>query len=82
MFQQLFNIDKFKSFCKGVVLGDFSDVDNQVWLDEFFTELGERYDIPITGGYKITHAEEKITIPIGVKVFMDTDVLSFVKNNE
>ena len=82
MFHQLFNINRFRQFCKGIVLGDFLGIDNQEWLGELFAELGEQYNIPITGGYKITHAEEKITIPIGVKVFMDADVLSFVKNNE
>lgn len=61
MFTQLFNIDKFKAHCKGIILGDFLNVDNEAWLENLFKEL------PITtiGGFKITHACEKITLPIG-----------------
>ncbi len=61
MFTQLFNIEKFRGKCRGIVLGDFLDVDNQVWLEELFKE----FTIPTVGGFKITHEQEKITIPIG-----------------
>lgn len=61
MFTQLFNIDKFCQNCKGIVLGDFLDVDNKDWLEELFAE----FTIPAAGGFKITHEQEKITIPIG-----------------
>ena len=67
MFQQLVNINKFREKCKGIVLGDFLDVDNTDWLEEYFTELADRLNIPVTGGFKITHNKEKITIPIGRK---------------
>ena len=67
MFQQLLNINKFREKCKGIVLGDFLDVDNTAWLEEYFTELADRLNIPVTGGFKITHNKEKITIPIGRK---------------
>ncbi len=67
MFQQLVNINKFREKCKGIVLGDFLDVDNTAWLEEYFTELADRLNIPVTGGFKITHNKEKITIPIGRK---------------
>ena len=62
MFTQLFNIDKFQKKCKGVVLGDFLDTDNPEWLEDFFAG----FKIPTAGGFKITHAQEKITIPIGM----------------
>lgn len=65
MFTQLFNIDEFRNRCKGLVLGDFLDVDNENWLEEFFLELAGSLNIPVTGGFKITHAKDKITIPIG-----------------
>lgn len=61
MFTQLFNIEKFRGKCKGVVLGDFLEVDNQEWLEEFFGTL----PVPAVGGFKITHKEEMVTIPIG-----------------
>ena len=65
MFQQLINIDKFKQNCKGIVLGDFLDCGNEEWLSEYFEELAQRLEIPIAGGFKITHEREKITVPIG-----------------
>ncbi len=63
MFTQLFNIDKFRQNCKGIILGDFLSVDNECWLDEVFQE----FKIPTVSGFKITHSQEKITIPIGRK---------------
>ena len=65
MFQQLINISQFKNHCKGLVLGDFLDVDNGEWLEEYFNELAENLNIPTVSGFKITHAKEKITLPIG-----------------
>ena len=65
MFQQLLNLKKFTKNCKGIILGDFLGVDNEEWLEDYFKELGLRLGIPMVGGYKITHADEKITLPIG-----------------
>lgn len=65
MFQQLINIDNFRQNCKGIVLGDFLDCGNEEWLQEYFEELANRLEIPIVGGFKITHEREKITVPIG-----------------
>ncbi len=75
MFQQLINIDKFRGKCKGIVLGDFLDVDNENWLEEYFTELADRLNITVAGGFKITHNPEKITIPIGKKSFLHDNTL-------
>ena len=65
MFQQLLNINKFVKNCKGIILGDFLDVDNEEWLEEYFNELAQITEVPMVGGYKISHNEEKITLPIG-----------------
>lgn len=65
MFQQLINIPEFSSRCKGIVLGDFLDVDNEEWLYEYFNELAEKLNIPVVSGFKITHLKDKITLPIG-----------------
>ena len=65
MFQQLINIHKFRDNCKGIVLGDFLDVDNTEWLEGFFKDLASNTNIPVIGGFKITHGQEKITIPVG-----------------
>lgn len=71
MFTQLFNIDKFRSNCRGVVLGDFLNSGNEKWLDELF----EEFTVPTVGGFKITHNSEKITIPIGKKASLENVVL-------
>ena len=70
MFTQLFNIKEFKKYCKGIVLGDFLDCGNEKWLEEFFVELSGIHQIPIIGGFKITHNRKKITIPIGKKAIL------------
>lgn len=72
MFTQLFNIDKFRQNCKGIVLGDFLEVDNKEWLEELFAE----FNLPTVGGFKITHAKEKITIPIGRKAELKDNKLN------
>ncbi len=68
MFQQLINIDDFRSKCKGIIIGDFLDVDNEVWLEEYFTELASRLQIPVVKIDGLTHADNKITLPIGADV--------------
>lgn len=70
MFTQLFNIKEFKKYCKGIVLGDFLDCGNEKWLEEFFVELSKIHQIPIIGGFKITHNRKKITIPTGKKAIL------------
>lgn len=65
MFQQLINIPEFLSHCKGIILGDFLDVDNEEWLEEYFKELAGRLKIPMASGFKISHNSDKITLPIG-----------------
>ena len=71
MMTQLINIDKFSSNIKGLVPGDFLDIDNPERLDELFKEIGEKLNIPVIGGFKITHGTQKITLPYGAKVFLD-----------
>lgn len=75
MFTQLFNMDEFRNRCRGLILGDFLDVDNEKWLEEFFLELAGNLNIPVTGGFKITHAKDKITIPIGRKCRLHDSLL-------
>lgn len=72
MFTQLFNIEKFRKKCKGIVLGDFLNVDNEQWLEDLFYS----FHLPTVGGFKITHAEEKITLPIGKRAKLENSILS------
>ena len=71
MFQQLLNIEKFRQRCKGIVLGDFLNVDNAEWLDEYFKTL----PFPTVSGFKITHAQDKITLPIGKSASLRENIL-------
>lgn len=71
MFQQLFNIEKFQKYCKGIVLGDFLNVENEQWLDEYFKTL----PLPTISGLKITHNQDKITIPIGKNALIRNNIL-------
>lgn len=66
MFTQLFNIETFRRYCKGIVLGDFLDIDNKEWLEELFYE----FSVPTVGGFEITHNKDKITIPIGARAVL------------
>ena len=75
MFQQLINIKQFHKYCKGIVIGDFLDVDNLKWLEEYFIELANKLKIPIVEGFKITHSQEKITLPIGKVAKLDEKTL-------
>ena len=71
MFTQLFNIEKFRNRCKGIVLGDFLEIDNEEWLEELF----KTFPTPTVGGFKITHAQEKLTIPIGKNARLENKCL-------
>ncbi len=73
MFQQLINIEKFSNNCKGIILGEFLGVDNEVWLNEYFEELASNLFLPIIQINSITHGENKITLPIGVKAKISGD---------
>lgn len=72
MFTQLFNIEKFNKNCKAIVLGDFLNVGNEVWLEDLF----KSFTLPTAGGFKITHAEDKITLPIGKRVKLENGIFS------
>lgn len=78
MMTQLFNIEKFRKNCAGIVLGDFLDAGNYKHLDELFYEIGEKYKIPMLSGFKITHAKEKMTLPYGATAHfsIETQVLN------
>lgn len=65
MFTQLLHISDFRTRAKGIILGDFLDSGYPEQLDELFAEIGHTLNIPVLGGFKITHETDKITIPYG-----------------
>ena len=65
-FRQLLNIDKFKQNACAIVLGDFLGIDEyKEQLDILFNEIAQELNIPVYGGYQITHNKTKVTVPIG-----------------
>lgn len=72
MVTQLLRIEKFKNNLTGIVLGDFLDSGNKKHFDELFFEIGQKLQKPILSGFKITHADDKITVPYGVEAELST----------
>lgn len=74
MFTQILNIPKFKNNLKGIVLGDFSGVDNETYFNNFFSELSQTLKVPVISGLKFGHEPDKQTFPIGVEAILDTNL--------
>lgn len=83
MLTQLWNIEKFRDNINGVVLGKFTDVDNKEFLDEFFVEFSQKLKKPMLDGFLISHETRKITLPVGIRVQLDSGcgVLKFLENS-
>ena len=77
MFSQLLNIQKFRKNLAGIILGDFLKVDDKKWLEDLFKDIANDVNVPMLGGFKITHNKEKLTIPVGEKAVIDNDILFF-----
>lgn len=75
-FQQLLNIKNFRENVQGIILGDFLDVDNSMWLDELFKEIAQELNIPTLGGYPISHSSKKATIPYGGYAKVENGIIS------
>ena len=71
-FRQLLNIDKFKKNISGLILGEFLDAEP----DELFKEIVNELNIPTFGGYKITHAKQKITVPYGAFAKLEQGIIT------
>lgn len=65
MFTQLMNMDKFRANVRGIVLGDFLDCGYPEQLDDLFGSMAECLNVPVLGGFEISHSRDKITIPYG-----------------
>ena len=75
-FRQLLNIDKFRNNVSAIILGDFLGTDeykNQ--LDILFNELSSELNIPVYGGYQITHGKTKVTVPVGADGYLNNGIL-------
>lgn len=75
MITQLLNIEKFRKNVKGMILGDFLDSGYPEQVDELFEDTAIYLNIPVLGGYKITHEKDKITLPYGKSAEIKQDTL-------
>lgn len=55
-----------------ILLGSFTGIDSQVYFDNIFYDFGNKYQIPIMSGLKIGHVNEKISLPLGRNVTINT----------
>ena len=77
MFTQLLNIEEFRKNISGIVFGEFLDIDNDEWLNSLQKEIVQKLKVPAISGLKITHAREKLTIPIGIESAISNDCFIF-----
>lgn len=77
MFTQLMNIKPFRKNIAGIVFGEFLDIDNKKWLKSLENELAQELKVPAISGLKITHAREKLTIPVGIESAISNDYFIF-----
>lgn len=77
MFTQLLNIEEFRKNISGIVFGEFLDIDNDDWLNSLQKEIVQELKVPAISGLKITHAREKLTIPIGIESAISNDCFIF-----
>jgi len=73
MMTQLLNVKTFRENIKGIALGEFVGIDDENYFKEWLSELNLTLNIPICSGFKITHGENKLTLPVGIKTTFDAD---------
>ena len=77
MFTQLINVEKFRKNVRGIVLGDFLDCGYPEQLKALFYDIVKELNIPVLGGFKISHSSDKITIPYGGMGYISDGYLRF-----
>ena len=82
MLNQLFALKEIKKNVKGIVIGEFKDIDNIQMLDEVIMEFALALNIPVVRGFNITHSKTKDTIPFGVQAeLLAQDGILTIKDN-
>ncbi len=77
MLNQLVNMKEFRTYCKGILFGEFLDCGDEKWLNEIFAETASLLNVPAYGGFKFTHGDNKQTIPIGAFGILQDGILSY-----
>ena len=70
-FTQLLNIEQFRNNIAGVALGEFLNIDNQDFLNDFFNSLG----LPLAGTFPISHGKTKATVPYGAVARIENETI-------
>ena len=70
-FTQLLNIEQFRNNIVGVALGEFLNIDNQDFLNDFFNSLG----LPLVGTFPISHGKTKATVPYGAVARIENETI-------
>ena len=74
-YSQLLNIKQFKQNIKAIILGDFLDIDDKDYFDDFFNNLARELNIPIISGFPISHRIKKVTVPYGATATLENSLL-------
>ena len=53
MLTQLFNIKQFKDNIKGIILGEFLNIEETQYFNDIFYDIADKLEIPIASGFKI-----------------------------
>lgn len=73
---QLLNIEKFRKNVRAFLLGDFLDIENYEQLEDLFLETTKDLQIPVFGGYNISHNKKKCTVPFGCYAYLTDGVVN------
>jgi len=77
-FRQLLNTKEFRENLAAIILGDFLDVEYPNQLEELFFEISDELQIPVYGGYKISHSDTKITVPFGAPALLNNGIIELL----
>jgi len=69
---QLMFDKRFRRNLAGIALGNFTGLDEQEFFDNIFSALGEKLAIPVVSGLQIGHVKDKVTVPVGISVELNT----------
>lgn len=58
---------------KGIVAGSFKNCEDVEMVQEIIKEVFDEYQVPILAGIESGHGKINLSLPLGVKVKMDTD---------
>ncbi len=63
MLTQIFRHSALRSKIKGLIFGDFGEIDTE----ELLTEFAQKFNVPSYCGFKISHNADNIAVPVGVR---------------